>query len=268
VTKPAAELVYVDDSLYVARTLKRHIQRVARLKAIRKSELSLSYFFFAKSLKSLEATRTLWAARSFQDAAIVARTVFELCVQHLYIRTDPGQLSARYFAHEPLARRDCSANIIKSATIKSAQDKRVMGRWIASARKYGRMTKRSPYIFNEKANWSGKSVREIVKILNPEYPGLWSDYETFYAISSGIVHSTAMSIQEYMRLDSTGYSYRELSVRRPYLAHVPLVTASWCLAVGMLVATDHNIVARDFDLARATLDARQLLETLKWAIEK
>jgi hypothetical protein len=142
-----------------------------------------------------------------------------------------------------------------------------MQSWVHAAREYGRLSKQVGYRFDDSYSWSGKSLRDIARRLGRTSRGFWSDYEFFYAISSSMVHSTAMSIREYMRRPF-GSSYQQLSQRRPYHQDTPILASSWCLLQGMLTAADHNVIAKDYDLARLTLDTQQLLSTLKYILEK
>ncbi len=118
-SRPDQGLVYLDESLRLGRIIRRKIQCVAKRCAPSKADPNLSYFFFAKGLTSLAAIRALWANRFYQDAVVITRSIFEACVQILYIQTDPAHLSVRYLEYESVERRDFSVGTIRSLKSKS-----------------------------------------------------------------------------------------------------------------------------------------------------
>jgi len=72
-------------------------------------------------------------------------------------------------------------------------------RWKAAAARYGRAFKNLPYEFGDARGWSGKSLRDIVRLLDRDGAhGVWTDYEFFYGLGSAVAHSSSQSIQEYM----------------------------------------------------------------------
>jgi hypothetical protein len=256
---------YVDWGLRLGRLNKRHIRRVVRANSIAKPELRISYFFFVKTLRSLGAVRVLWRDRFFQDAIIVARSIFEACVQISYIHTDPARLTERYLAYEAVEQRDLSVGIIRSSRAKSGV---VLNRWRNEAQKHGRAAKASVHDFDEARGWSGKSLREMVRLLERKgFHGIWLDYQFFYPLFCALAHTTPTSMREYMARPYRT-SYRQIPSRRRYFWDIPLFASSWCLLVGGLCANDHCLIAPDDELARVLIEISQFLETLKFHIEK
>ncbi len=263
-----SELEYMDWGVALAHRLKKQIQRIVRKHSIAKQELAVSYFLFVKALKSLRATRTLWAAGLTQDAVVIVRCIFELYVQMLYLGTSPGPLTARYMAYYLAFERDISVGMIKT----SARDDPWLNRWKDSAQIYGSAAKvaarRVGHDFDDGRGWSGKSLRDIVRLLEKKgHRRLWADYEFFYPISSALVHSTVSSMRAYLA-NPQANCYRELSHRRSYFSDVPLLACSWSLVVGMVCALEHSKMGRDYDLARAISDVKQYLETVHYELER
>src|SRR5712692_2230644 len=135
------ELGYFDSTIDVARRLQRDIQRVVRKIKPTKPDHHLSYFFFSKALKSLGATRVLWASSFFQDALVISRCIFEACVLDLYIRRDRARLTDKYLAYDTAARHNLSVGMVRS--MKGRRDK-VWLQWKAAAGRYGRAVKNLP----------------------------------------------------------------------------------------------------------------------------
>ena len=113
------ELEYFDRTLDVGKRLRRDTQRVSRRIKPARPDLHLSYFFFSKMLKSLGATRLLWASAHFQDALVISRCTFEACALDVYIRTNRAiltdrYLTDRYLAYDAAARHGMSVGIVRS----------------------------------------------------------------------------------------------------------------------------------------------------------
>jgi Family of unknown function (DUF5677) len=259
-------IAYVDEGLRIGNLLKKHIRRVVRKSALDKPELTVLYFFVVKNLTTLGAVRTLWESKFSQDASVLVRSIFEAYVQFLYIRTDPVKLSERYLAHEAVSRLDFSTAIIRSYKDMSARTKK---KWVEAAREFGRESKSLTLVSENSRGWAGKSTREMARLLDRKgWKGTWADYEVFYGLASKIAHSSAMSMQEYLKLAQPGGSYQQLSNRRKYLEHVPLLACFWCLIMVRLTALDHNRVAKDYDLARLGLDTEGFLLNLRGVLER
>ena len=156
------ELEYFDSTLDIGRRLQRDIQRGSRRIKPIKRDHHLSYFFFAKALKSLGATRLLWASGFFQDALVISRCIFEACVLDLYIRRDRARLTDKYLAHDATARYSLSVGMVRS--MKGRRGKLWLT-WKAAAARYGQAVKDLPYEFGDARGWSGKSLRDIVRLL-------------------------------------------------------------------------------------------------------
>lgn len=253
------ELEYFDSTLYVGKRLRSDIQRFSRKIKPTKPDLHLSYFFFSKALKSLGATRLLWASGFFQDALMISRSIFEACVLDSYIRRDRARLTDRYLAYDVVARHNLSVGMVRSMQKRRG---RVWLQWKGGAARYGRAVKNLPYEFGDARGWSGKSIREIVRVLEKDgAEGIWSDYEFFYGLGSAVAHSSAQSIQEYLRPPHRT-SYRGYGQRPAYLRDMPMLTCRWCLITGLLSLQDHSRLDEEF----VPGDAYHLLGSLTHAL--
>jgi hypothetical protein len=255
------ELEYFDSTLDVGRRLQRDIQRVVRETKPIKPSHHLSYFFFSKTLKSLGATRMLWASGFFQDALVISRCIFEACVLDGYIRRDRARLTDKYLAYDTAARHSLSVGMVRSARERRGK---VWLRWKAAAARYGRALKNLPYEFGDVRGWSGKSLREIVRVLDEDAPGVWMDYEFFYGIGSAVAHSSSQSMGEYMRRPYMK-SYKLNGQRRPYLRDLPVLTCRWCLGTGLASVHDH-FYDTEFVPGDAVVDAGFLFRDLNRAL--
>jgi hypothetical protein len=259
VSRREKELEYFDSTLDVGRRLRSDIQRLSRKVRPTKPDLHLSYFFFSKALKSLGATRLLWASSFFQDALVISRCIFETCVLDSYIRRDRARLTSKYLAYDAVARHNLSVGMVRS--MKGRRDKLWL-QWKAAAARYGRAVKNLPYEFGDARGWSGKSLRDIVRVLDKDgAQGIWSDYEFFYGLGSAVAHSSAQSIQEYLR-GPHRRSYKLHGQRRAYLRDMPTLTCRWCLITGLLSAYDHFPLDEEFVPSDALPDAIHLLRSL------
>ena len=257
------ELEYFDSTIDVGRRLRSHIQRVSRKVKPTKPALHLSYFFFSKALKSLGATRLLWASGFFPDALVISRCIFETCVLDAYIRRDRGRLTDKYLAYDAVARHNLSVGMVRS--MKDRRGKAWL-QWKAAAARYGRAVKNLPYEFGDARGWSGKSLRDIVRVLEKDgIQGIWSAYEFFYGLGSAVAHSSSQSMQEYMR-QPYRTSYKRYGQRRAYLRDVPMLTCRWCLIAGLLSAHDHFRLDEEFAPGDALVDAYHLLRSLIHAL--
>jgi hypothetical protein len=253
------ELEYFDSTIDVGRRVRSHIQRISRKIKPTRPDLHLSYFFFSKALKSLGAIRLLWASGFFQDALVISRCIFETCVLDSYIRRDRERLTDRYLAYDAVARHKLSVGMVRSM-----QDRRgkLWLQWKGGAARYGRAVKDLPYEFGDARSWSRKSLRDIVRVLEQDgAQGTWSAYEFFYGLGSAVAHSSAQSIQEYLR-PPYRTSYKGYGQRRAYLRDLPMLTCRWCLIPGLLSANDHFGLDEEFVPSDALVDAYNLFRSL------
>lgn len=257
------ELEYFDSTLRAGRWLRSDIQRVCRNLRPTKPDLHLSYFFFLKTLRSLGATRLLWASGFFQDALVISRCIFETCVLDLYIRRDRARLTDKYLAYDTVARHKLSDGMVRARQFR--RDKVWLG-WKAAAARYGRAAKNLPYEFGDARGWSGKSLREIVRVLEKDgSEGTRSAYEFFYGLGSAVAHSSAQSMQEYLR-PPYGTSYKGYGHRPGYLRDLPMLTCRWCLITGLASAQEHFLLDEDFVPSDALVDAYFLFRSLIHAL--
>lgn len=253
------ELRYFDSTLDVGKRLQRDIQRVSRRVKLDKPDLHLSYFFFSKVLKSLGAIRSLWASAFFQDALVLSRGIFEACVLDMYIRTNRAALTDRYLSYDAAARHSMSVGMVRS--MKNRRDRAWLG-WKAAAGRYGRAMKNLPYDFDETRGWSGKSFREIVRLLEKNgSEGIWTAYEFFYGLGSAVAHSSSQSMQEYLRRPHRT-SYQQNGQRRAYLRDLPMLVCRWCLITGFSSAQDHFRLDEEFLPSDALVEAFHLFRSL------
>jgi hypothetical protein len=253
-------LEYFDSTLNVAKGLQQDIQRVCREIKPNDPEIRVSYFFFLKTLKSLGAIRLLWASNFFQDAVVISRTVFEAAVLDIYIRTDRKALTERYLAYDTAARHRMSVGMVRSFKGRRGN---VWSRWKAAAGRYGRSAKTLPYEFGGTQGWSGRSLGDIVRLLERKrgIEGLGTAYEFFYCIGSALAHSSAQSMQEYMQ-EPRSKSYRQKGGRRAYLRDLPFLACRWCLITGLTSALEHFRLEEQFVPSDALVDAYHLLRSL------
>lgn len=178
----------------------------------------------------------------------------------MYIRTNRAALSDRYLAFDTVARRNMSVGIVKS--MKSRRGVVWLG-WRAAAGRYGRAAKSLPYEFGDSQGWSGKSLRDIVRLLEQKHgsQGLWTAYEFFHGLGSVVAHSSAQSMQEYMRRPHRT-SYHQNGQRRAYLRDLPMLLCRWCLITGYLSAQEHFRLGEDFLPSDAIVDAFHLFRSL------
>jgi hypothetical protein len=264
VSSHSEELKWFDSTIDVAKRLQRDIQCVSRRIKPTRPDLHLSYFLFSKALKSLGAVRSLWASSFFQDALVLSRCIFEACVLDSYIRTNRPILTARYLAHDVAARHGMSVGMVRS--MKNRRGELWLG-WKGAAARYGRAAKASPYEFDEPRGWSGKSLRDMVRMLEKKNgaEGLWTTYEFFYGLGSAVAHSSAQSMQEYLRRPHRT-SYGQFGQRRAYLRDLPMLVCRWCLIAGLSSAQDHFQVDEEFVTSDALVDAYHLFRSLIHAL--
>ena len=138
--------------------------------------------------------------------------------------------------------------------------------WKAAAGRYGRATKNLPYEFGDTRSWSGKSLREIVRLLEKRgSEGTWTAYEFFYGLGSAVAHSSAQSMQEYMRRPhATSYQLR--GHRPAYLRDLPMLACRWCLITGLLSAGEHFRLDEEFAPGDALVEAYHLFRSLIHAL--
>jgi hypothetical protein len=171
----------------------------------------------------------------------------------------------KYLAYESAARRDLAVGMIRS--LKNRRND-WQERWKRYAVRHGRDAKTSPYAFDETRGWSGKSLREIARLIERRYgnEGIWMDYEFFYTLGSAVTHSSALSMQEYLSRPHA-VSYRKLGQRRRYLRELPVLSCRWCLILGILSTKDHDREADDVAICDVFLEALRLLDALTNEIE-
>jgi hypothetical protein len=90
---------------------------------------------------------------------------------------------------------------------------------------------------------------------------IWSAYEFFYGLGSAVAHSSAQSIQEYLRRPYRT-SYKSYGQRRGYLRDLPMLTCRLCLITGLLSAQEHFRLDEEFVPSDAVVDALHLFRSL------
>jgi len=152
--------------------------------------------------------------------------------------------------------------------VRSMKDRRgkVWLQWKAAAARYGRAVKNLPYEFGDARGWSGKSLRDIVRVLDKNgAQGIWTAYEFFYGLGSAVAHSSSQSMQEYMR-QPYRTNYQRDGQRRAYLRDLPMLTCRWCLITGLLSTQDHFRLDEEFIPSDALVDAYHLFRSLIHAL--
>jgi hypothetical protein len=135
--------------------------------------------------------------------------------------------------------------------------------WKVGAGRYGRAVKTLPYEFDEARGWSGKSFREIARLVETKTgsEGVWTAYEFFYGLGSAVAHSSSQSMQEYMRRPHRT-SYQQNGQRRAYLRDLPMLVCRWCLLTGLSSAIEHFRLDDEFVPSEALVDVYHLFRSL------
>src|SRR5208282_4427952 len=122
-----------------------------------------------------------------------------------YIRRDRAHRTDKYLAYDTAARHNLSVGMVRS--MKDRRGK-VWAQWKAAVARYGRARKKLPYEFGDPRGWSGKSLRDMVRLIDKDgAQGIWTDYEFYYGLGSAVAHSSSQSMQEYMQ-EPYATSYR------------------------------------------------------------
>lgn len=217
------------------------------------------YFFLVKATKSLRSMKLLWDNRFYQDAAVIARTIFDSCINATYMATRPeNRVAARtFFEHENFLRYDLSKRVVRS-------DQGVNRAWLIQIGEYEQAYKASKSKFDIQGGWSGKSTRQMARELEEGgYSGLFSDYEFLFPILSGLTHSNSLAIQEYFQLKGNSYSHKLSRGCPKYFRIVPYLAANWSGCIAFMFLIEQNRPFKDLVL----FDTLLALETLLWDIK-
>lgn len=152
--------------------------------------------FFIKSWKTFQGIHILCQHKLAEDAAILARSLFELTVNLFYISADPLPRARLFWEYDHVQRKALldklskvpddpwTKGILEKGNSEALRDLRM---------EYARVEKNYP----DKYHWSGKKLRGMAKEVNLELL-----YNYPYSIFSNFVHSSPQALRKFIR--STG----------------------------------------------------------------
>jgi hypothetical protein len=163
---------------------------------------SIAIFALTKACKTHAALVALCRIGYGEDASILARSLFELALDMLYISQDsPGERAERYIDHDWVIRYEMLHTLRTDPALKSARKTedstaaeiereahRVQNRWQfwSEQNKSGRLKR-------PKSHWSGKTIRDVAAAVGWE-----SHYNTMYRLVSQLAHSSVRGANQYM----------------------------------------------------------------------
>lgn len=145
-------------------------------------------FFLAKAFKTYRAINLLVEHRYYQDAAILARTIFEILLQALYVSgaAERGEL---FLKHDPVDRYyfylklSKYPDLVEGIVNRAAELEMLKGQFDQLE---------SDYVKNK--GWWGSDLRSLAEGLGGE-----KDYLRVYPLYSTLVHSTSASVKHYVQ---------------------------------------------------------------------
>jgi Family of unknown function (DUF5677) len=145
-------------------------------------------FFLSKAFKTCQAIHLLTGSGYHQDAAILARTVFELCLQVNYIAAD-SKLAELFIKHDPIERYYWYMKLAVDPELL----KGVANREEELATLKAQFDELQPDYIKGKG-WWGSDLRSLAKEVGSE-----ASYLRAYPLYSPLVHSTSSSVKHYIR---------------------------------------------------------------------
>jgi hypothetical protein len=214
-----------------------------------------------KNLRSLTALETLWRSRLYQDASILARTIFEAHVQCIYLAEDPEERATRFYEYEIALRHAFFQHLLTVSPNKK--------QWKTDFAELDTDLKQLSKPYDLRQGWYGKSLRKLVRELESRgHKGLSNDYEFLFTITSGFVHSNPSSRQEYLQMTAAGFAPRFRASCPAYMRPFPLLAAGWSVGLGFFVAHDNYKRTKAFGIARAANEIRLYCSTVKGFFER
>jgi hypothetical protein len=145
-------------------------------------------FFLGKALKTYQAIHLLTEAGYGQDAAILARTLFELTLQVQYIAAD-SKRAELFVKHDPVERYYSYLKLTGDPALLAGMEHRE-AELAALKAQFDQLE--TDYIRNK--GWWGSDVRSLAKELNAE-----ASYLRVYPLYSPLVHTTSSSVKHYIK---------------------------------------------------------------------
>ena len=145
-------------------------------------------FFLAKAFKTYKAINLLVEHQYHQDAAILARTLYEIYLQVVYVSLAPdrGEL---FLKHDPVDRYYLYLKLSKCPDLVEG----VANRVVELEELKGQFNNlEADYVKNK--GWWGSDLRSLAESLGSE-----KDYLRVYPLYSTLVHSTSTSVKHYVR---------------------------------------------------------------------
>jgi hypothetical protein len=217
----------------------------------RDAKLAILYFF-SKAYKTFQAIYELWSRGFDQDAIILNRTLLEILLQADWIHHDPenakrfqDHAAASSYAVYELMIKLSDATFPEAGEMASAlaadphfADKR--SRYDEFTVKYGKVP----------MNWWGDNLRELVKKLcatGKDAKFYSEEYFYSYRTESGLVHSTALWVEDYVEKRDDGLQLHFLP-ERPKDASVIVHASRRVLRMNAIVNAVWNLsFAKEID---------------------
>jgi hypothetical protein len=145
-------------------------------------------FFLAKAFKTYRGIHLLVEHQYHQDAAVLARTIFEILLQVIYVSgaAERGELFLkhdpvdRYYLYMKLSKHP---DLVEGIANRTAELEVLKGQFAELEADY-----------RKNKGWWGSDLRSLAESLGSE-----RDYLRIYPLYSSLVHSTATSVKHYVQ---------------------------------------------------------------------
>jgi hypothetical protein len=144
-------------------------------------------FFLAKAFKTYRAINLLVEQQYHQDAVVLARTIFEILLQVLYV-SGPAERGELFLKHDPVDRYYLYIKLLKHPDLvegivnRTAELEILKGQFDELEADY-----------RKNKGWWGSDLRSLAESLGSE-----KDYLRVYPLYSTLVHSTSTSVKHYV----------------------------------------------------------------------
>lgn len=145
-------------------------------------------FFLAKAFKTYRAITLLVEHQYHQDAVVLARTIYEILLQVIYVSgvADRGEL---FLKHDPVDRYYLYMKLSNYPELVEGIDNRAAELEILK----GQFDELEAD-YRKNKGWWGSDLRSLAESLGSE-----KDYLRVYPLYSSLVHSTSTSVKYYVR---------------------------------------------------------------------
>jgi hypothetical protein len=154
------------------------------------------FFFFCKAYKAYQSIRLLCRKGFWEDAQILCRTIFELCLQSRYLMKNPIKHGELWYNYDMIRRYKYYKKISEiDPDLKNIDEPQKQASIVELKQHYEQHKTEYP----RDDNWYGKSIRKLAQEIDenhPDKPYEWW-YIKVYAIESGYVHSGSGTIKDY-----------------------------------------------------------------------